>query len=340
MTRRTRGFTLIELLVVIAIIAILAAMLFPVFARACESARKIQCLSNVKNIAIAVQIYLSDYDRFPPYSADPQLLTFLDSRSSTGDGCYNGENRVQGANPFLRWPVILDEYVKNRNVWQCPSIVNVGTARWIVPDYTPVWWQYLAQNNSAWGSGGSTCGGGPCCQGWPSGWGGTITDSMVQGAAGMDTGSFQISIGTNDTCLIGRKTSELDDPSAWVVCGDNNQGAVLNQMFGMAYGDPKCCWDLGTGPNSSGSDPSNASTACKQFYTDPGSRKKYAPHLGGLNLGFADGHAAWWDAEAAVTEAGWCACCKLTTNCAHSYGFPHNQLHGLCPDYQVTSFVH
>ncbi len=54
--KRSQGFTLIELLVVIAIIAILAAMLFPVFARARESARKIQCLSNVKNIAMAVQI--------------------------------------------------------------------------------------------------------------------------------------------------------------------------------------------------------------------------------------------------------------------------------------------
>jgi len=52
----------VELLVVIAIIAILAAMLFPVFARARESARKIQCLSNVKNIAMAFQIYLTDFD--------------------------------------------------------------------------------------------------------------------------------------------------------------------------------------------------------------------------------------------------------------------------------------
>ena len=59
---RRKGFTLIELLVVIAIIAILAAMLFPVFARARESARKIQCLSNVKNIAMAFQIYLTDFD--------------------------------------------------------------------------------------------------------------------------------------------------------------------------------------------------------------------------------------------------------------------------------------
>src|SRR5512136_1571542 len=65
-TRRFKGFTLIELLVVIAIIGILAAMLFPVFARARESARKTQCLANVKNIAMGIQIYLTDYDATPP----------------------------------------------------------------------------------------------------------------------------------------------------------------------------------------------------------------------------------------------------------------------------------
>src|SRR3974377_118939 len=62
---RAKGFTLIGLLVVIAIIGILAAMLFPVFARARESARKTQCLANVKNIAMAVPMYLGDYDNMP-----------------------------------------------------------------------------------------------------------------------------------------------------------------------------------------------------------------------------------------------------------------------------------
>jgi len=64
---RPKGFTLIELLVVIAIIAILAAILFPVFSQARESARKTSCLSNTKQIGLAVNMYVQDYDeRFFP----------------------------------------------------------------------------------------------------------------------------------------------------------------------------------------------------------------------------------------------------------------------------------
>src|SRR5690349_17008967 len=60
--RRSHGFTLIELLVVIAIIAILAAILFPVFAQARERARAISCVSNLKQIALATNMYVQDYD--------------------------------------------------------------------------------------------------------------------------------------------------------------------------------------------------------------------------------------------------------------------------------------
>ena len=66
MYSKRRGFTLIELLVVIAIIAILAAILFPVFARAKAKARQITCLSNVKQIAVSVMMYMSDWDDIYP----------------------------------------------------------------------------------------------------------------------------------------------------------------------------------------------------------------------------------------------------------------------------------
>lgn len=63
-----RGFTLIELLVVIAIIAILAAILFPVFARARAKAKQSQCLSNVKQMQLGMIMYASDYDGVNPFS--------------------------------------------------------------------------------------------------------------------------------------------------------------------------------------------------------------------------------------------------------------------------------
>src|SRR5438067_5956345 len=66
---KRRGFTLIELLVVIAIIAILAAILFPVFAQARESARKISCLSNMKQLALGWLMYSQDYDEAYPMTA-------------------------------------------------------------------------------------------------------------------------------------------------------------------------------------------------------------------------------------------------------------------------------
>jgi prepilin-type N-terminal cleavage/methylation domain-containing protein len=72
---RRRGFTLIELLVVIAIIAVLAAILFPVFAQAREKARESTCLSNLKQIGVAFSLYTQDYDESFPNTGDPLLWT-------------------------------------------------------------------------------------------------------------------------------------------------------------------------------------------------------------------------------------------------------------------------
>jgi prepilin-type N-terminal cleavage/methylation domain-containing protein/prepilin-type processing-associated H-X9-DG protein len=102
-----KGFTLIELLVVIAIIAILAAILFPVFAKAREKARQSACTSNLKQIGLAVNQYKQDYDETYPLSA-----------STAGDG---GTRIDQyGVRRFF-WQDILEPYVKSEQVYHCPS---------------------------------------------------------------------------------------------------------------------------------------------------------------------------------------------------------------------------
>jgi prepilin-type N-terminal cleavage/methylation domain-containing protein/prepilin-type processing-associated H-X9-DG protein len=96
--KASRGFTLIELLVVIAIIAILAAILFPVFARARESARATQCKNNLKQWATAWTMYTQDYDE------------------ATAPFRYGG-----AGTPALDWVAELQPYIKNAGVLACPS---------------------------------------------------------------------------------------------------------------------------------------------------------------------------------------------------------------------------
>ncbi len=154
-----RGFTLIELLVVIAIIAILAAILFPVFARAREKARQTSCLSNTRQIGTAVLSYMQDYDgrlyyfqclhaafQTPPWPADGSNITIM------LDG---------GTQRFL------NPYMKNSQILVCPSDDEgdywsrrssgwVNTANAIFPDMTHVvssyYFRYWIDYNGANGN--------------------------------------------------------------------------------------------------------------------------------------------------------------------------------------------
>lgn len=111
-----QGFTLIELLVVIAIIAILAAILFPVFAQARAKARQTTCLSNLKQIGLATGMYVQDYDEnFYPHRNN----TGAESNPLIADG--GGSNITGSARTKTFWISLLQPYVKNYELFKCPS---------------------------------------------------------------------------------------------------------------------------------------------------------------------------------------------------------------------------
>src|ERR1051325_514545 len=112
--RRLRGFTLIELLVVIAIIAILAAILFPVFAQAREAARKTSCLSNTKQLGLGIMQYVQDYDETYPMN-EWNGSTIGDANNETGSANYFS---------LVTWPWQVMPYIKNRQIFVCPSDPN------------------------------------------------------------------------------------------------------------------------------------------------------------------------------------------------------------------------
>lgn len=101
MGRKRTGFTLIELLVVIAIIAILASILFPVFAKARGKARQAACMSNMKQISLALISYASDYDNCTP--------------------CWDTNENATPASGHNTWDVVIMPYMKNTQILVCPD---------------------------------------------------------------------------------------------------------------------------------------------------------------------------------------------------------------------------
>jgi prepilin-type N-terminal cleavage/methylation domain-containing protein/prepilin-type processing-associated H-X9-DG protein len=134
MPRMRLGFTLIELLVVIAIIAILAAILFPVFARARENARRSSCQSNLKQIALGIKQYLQDYDeKFP-------LVAWNLSSS-----------------PYGGWAYIIQPYVKSDQIYQCPSQANRDNVTPSLTSDTPGYSDYFYNSNLGYATTSGSC---------------------------------------------------------------------------------------------------------------------------------------------------------------------------------------
>lgn len=149
---RNRAFTLIELLVVIAIIALLAAILFPVFAAARSKARQAACASNLRQIALAGTMYAQDYDGFALHFADPAARANV--QNVLDESVPN-----RGYSEAYYWHTLWLPYVKNSQIFFCPEgYTDFKKA----PRYTngdkEIWGQYginyerLAKNRAPWNS--------------------------------------------------------------------------------------------------------------------------------------------------------------------------------------------
>jgi len=126
---KSRGFTLIELLVVIAIIAILAAILFPVFAQAREAARKASCISNTKQLGLGTMMYVQDYDEMYP----------CNSWDGAPMGTIDNDIRRDG-NRFTLWMWRVMPYLKNKQILVCPSDPGQGKNGWTGYDLSDDCW--------------------------------------------------------------------------------------------------------------------------------------------------------------------------------------------------------
>jgi prepilin-type N-terminal cleavage/methylation domain-containing protein/prepilin-type processing-associated H-X9-DG protein len=260
------GFTLIELLVVIAIIAILAAILFPVFAQAKEAAKKTSCLSNEKNLTLAVIMYSNDYDDYIPQ----------------GDA---GPNPPNAMGEYIEWSAACYPYIKNgtqsggeyanaggAGIFQCPDFLVPGQFNQYGLNFS------LAPDND-YGAGGSWHG---------SSWNGTTPGQIV---------SFTTIDAPADIMLLGEKGSNgpgegsssagiLGDEWSWSSKGlnGNTNGYTTDDIALQGFLGPTGQGTL-TGGNCDNTTAAEAYSwnSCIYF-------PRYRHNLAS-NFGFSDGHA-------------------------------------------------
>jgi prepilin-type N-terminal cleavage/methylation domain-containing protein/prepilin-type processing-associated H-X9-DG protein len=238
--RLRNGFTLIELLVVIAIIAILAAILFPVFAQAREKARQTACLSNCKQMGIAIATYIQDYDETLPFAA---ISSSVPNYSTL---------------PNRRWYYLLDPYVKNTQIYMCPSAPDITVTNASIPFGV----SKAASVPLGYGINANICG-----------------YASLTSPGGLALSQINDSAGTTlivETAQFTDQILTINDPMKWVPYGN----ASVDIQFSPP-GDLTANSTRWSSCGSSGND-------C---------RRPIARHNGGMNAVYCDGHAKWSKVE-------------------------------------------
>jgi prepilin-type processing-associated H-X9-DG protein/prepilin-type N-terminal cleavage/methylation domain-containing protein len=277
------GFTLIEILVVVAILALLVAILFPVFSRARENARKASCQNNLKQIALGFTQYMQDYDGRFPHAWDIAPADF-------GIKPYSGGRPAYVTSPSdapIVWPAKLEPYLKSRQIFNCPSRTrNVGASCGVTP------FNYAV--NMQWKDGDPVVGAAMVDNYYGAsviGYGYNVTylgggqfpaDNVTSRDSALPTAANCY------TCGVGALETEIQKPSETVLLIDNNfgnRGASIAPAFASISSNFDAAgelWCRGDG-----------TTFDKQDSVE-------IRHNGGINVAFVDGHVKWMKKEAAV----------------------------------------
>ena len=191
-------------------------------------------------------MYLTDYDDFFPTTNrdmnDSAANDYFTNHGRTvrgkdpdkiGDPC----NHVRQGNPYLREPVILDDYTKNRDIWRCPSAKTSFVAKSIVPAGRNGYWVNNFIDNPTWYDDDLSR---PCEYTFPSGWGGNVTDSFKQGAVPKGgTGAFTEGLGINDS-LAAVKLSAVNDSARLIAVGE--AGVSMHPWNANLLAYPDVCY--------------------------------------------------------------------------------------------------
>lgn len=308
--RHRKGFTLIELLVVIAIIALLAAILFPVFGRARENARRSSCQSNLKQIGIAFHSYTQDYDEKLPL---PRYCNFSPNGSTaTGYMAAADANNLPNPKAYdayagaaTYWVDEIYPYIKNGQVFWCPSDKNKG----IYAEYGPAgslgeisygmnefmngfteW--YVGPRTSDWIN-------------WVYPWAGWGPKSNKSGG------------------LYGQALYAIESPSYKVLAGDvAHDSAYSGPLFkaGLPSSAGSGYYYTYYGPDVDLTG-TGYGTAVQTDFNQPGWMR--GRHFGGANILFADGHVKWLNKGTpgfAYTDQGTCSVGTWGNYCNVYYG--------------------